>query len=95
MSLPILATDRVAAAFDLIEDGVNGFVIDSSHLAEGLYAKMAFLATHDDKLREFGQHARSAYLRTIQPETNLKSIDSALELAHDANSSASTCSRLP
>jgi glycosyltransferase involved in cell wall biosynthesis len=59
--LPLVVTDKVGCAPDLVEDGVNGFVVSSSS-AEQLGARIGELIDDVDERRRFGE----ASLRRIE-----------------------------
>jgi glycosyltransferase involved in cell wall biosynthesis len=54
--LPLVATDAVGAAADLIEDGANGFVVPTGD-ADALRAALATLAANADLRATFGKHS--------------------------------------
>jgi glycosyltransferase involved in cell wall biosynthesis len=56
--LPVIVTSRTGAA-DLVEDGVNGFVIAPRDV-DALCDRLKFLATHPERLREMGRAARAS-----------------------------------
>jgi glycosyltransferase involved in cell wall biosynthesis len=63
--LPVIVTSRTGAA-DLVEDGVNGFVIPPRDV-EALADRLQFLAAHPERLGEMGRAARAA-AATLTPQ---------------------------
>jgi glycosyltransferase involved in cell wall biosynthesis len=55
--LPIIATDRVGATADLVENGENGFVVESGD-AEGAASSLAYLAENPEVRARFGNRSR-------------------------------------
>jgi len=67
MSLPIITTDRVGAAPDLVDDNKSGFIVKSGDVA-GLSAKLSLLLS-DRKLRnEFSARSRDVFEKYHQPQ---------------------------
>jgi glycosyltransferase involved in cell wall biosynthesis len=54
--LPIIASRQTGAAFDLVEDNGNGFLLDCEDV-EGFAAKMQFFVEHFDRIKPFGQRS--------------------------------------
>ncbi|MEW6428832.1 MAG: glycosyltransferase family 4 protein [Thermodesulfobacteriota bacterium] len=67
MSLPIVATDRVGAAADLVEEGVNGFVVPAGD-REALADRIACLLEDEGKLQSFALASRRVFERYHRPE---------------------------
>jgi glycosyltransferase involved in cell wall biosynthesis len=74
MGLPLIVSDRVPSAFELIENEVNGFIVNSDHLEASLYNAMKFFLDNSDKLEEFGRKSRQMYEKFNHPETMVNSI---------------------
>ncbi|MBU1695359.1 MAG: glycosyltransferase [Verrucomicrobia bacterium] len=55
--LPVLSTDAVGAALDLVQDGVNGFILARDD-EQGFYEKMKFFAGQPDRITAFGTRSR-------------------------------------
>ena len=60
--LPIIATERVGATADLVEEGENGFVVESGD-AEGAASSLAYLAENLDVRARFGSRSRELIQR--------------------------------
>jgi glycosyltransferase involved in cell wall biosynthesis len=56
--LPILCSDAVGAGHDLIDEGVNGFRFKTGN-ADDLFAKMHYVASHPEKIGEWGAASRA------------------------------------
>jgi glycosyltransferase involved in cell wall biosynthesis len=55
--LPIISSDAVGAALDLVKDGVNGFLVARDD-EDGLYEKMKFLAGRPDRIAALGARSK-------------------------------------
>ncbi len=80
MSLPIISTDRVASAFDLIENSHNGFLLASSNLDDELVSAMTYLVDHRELLPAFGRYSRQRFEQFVNPATNVASIKTLIEM---------------
>ncbi len=78
MGLPIIVSDRVPSAFELIENNRNGMILDSDNLELNLYNAMKFFIDNRDKVDEFGRKSREMYEKFNNPEQMVYSIDSVL-----------------
>lgn len=65
--LPVLTTDAVGAAYDLVEDGVNGRVVPAG-IADSLEAALAWYLEDATRLTEASKNAMQR-LPELQPET--------------------------
>ncbi len=52
--LPVIATSKTGAAYTLIENGTNGYVVDESD-TDGIILRCEFLLKHEQVRREFGE----------------------------------------
>jgi glycosyltransferase involved in cell wall biosynthesis len=75
MSKPIVTTDRVASAFDLVAPGVNGYLLDSGTLADGLLDALRFFCENPRQISTFGRESRKRYESVISPERTLRSLE--------------------
>jgi glycosyltransferase involved in cell wall biosynthesis len=66
MSLPIITTDRVGAAPDLVHDGESGYIVPAGDI-EVLAARIELLMSDDDKLRRFALATREVFEAYHQP----------------------------
>lgn len=57
--MPVIASRAIGAAEALIQDGVNGFLLDSPQDEAGFLRQMEFFAVHRDRLRGFVDRARA------------------------------------
>lgn len=55
-SRPVVASDRVGCAIDLIKDGENGFIFESGDI-QGLLAKLSLLRNNEMSLKTMGGNA--------------------------------------
>ena len=78
MGLPLLVSDRVPSAFELIENNRNGMILDSDRLELNLYNAMRFFIDNRDKVDEFGRKSREIYEKFNDPEKMVSSINSVL-----------------
>jgi glycosyltransferase involved in cell wall biosynthesis len=70
--LPVIATRQTGAAYDLIEEGKNGFLVDAGNEDE-LCQRIVWFAHHRDEIRELGANARNK-ARTLTPEWGAEEI---------------------
>ncbi len=66
MGLPLVVSDRVPSAFELIEDRKNGFILDSDNLDANLYDAMKFFSGQQGKGRRIRPQIEGN-VRKIQP----------------------------
>jgi poly(glycerol-phosphate) alpha-glucosyltransferase len=57
--MPVIGSKNVGAAEELIQDGVNGFLLDDSTDVDAFVKKMGFFADHRDQMPEFIRAARN------------------------------------
>jgi glycosyltransferase involved in cell wall biosynthesis len=77
MSRPVIATDAVAAAYDLVEDGVTGFRVRAAD-EEQLAARMVELAQDPERARAMGVEARKR-IELVTPATQAEGFGRALK----------------
>jgi len=73
--LPIIASDRVPSAYELVENNENGFIIDSDNIQDELINKITFFANNSLKIRDFGRKSRIRYEKYNQPIKIVNSIN--------------------
>jgi len=56
--MPVIASRAIGAAEELVQDGVNGFLLDSPYDEDGYLRSMEFFAQHPDRLPDFVTQAR-------------------------------------
>jgi len=64
--LPVIATRQTGAAYDLLEEGKNGFLVDAENEHE-LSERMVWFAQHREEIAGFGASARDK-ARHLTPE---------------------------
>lgn len=79
MSLPIIASDRVASAFDIVDNGVNGFLVRADHLEYDLYEAMCFFLNNPSVIQSFGSQSRNSYERVVNPQQNVETLRYVIE----------------
>jgi len=77
MELPLIVSDRVPSAFELIENNRNGMILDSDDLELNLYNAMKFFLENREKVGEFGKKSREMYEKFNNPEKLVNSIRAA------------------
>ncbi len=82
--LPAIVSSEVGAAHDLVEDGVNGFVVDPDD-SEGLERKMRIFADQPRLIEQYGRLARARAAR-LTPEWGAQQL---FEILLDLNRIAS------
>lgn len=83
LSTAILASDRVAAAFDIIEPGVSGFLLRSADLENDLRRALEHLCDHRDEVESFGREARRRYELTVDADRTVASIHELIDRGRD------------
>ena len=78
MGLPLIVSDRVSSAFDLIKNYENGIIVNSDELEENLFQAMKFFLDNREKIKTFGAKSREMYERFNRPEIIVESINSAM-----------------
>jgi glycosyltransferase involved in cell wall biosynthesis len=79
----VIASDRVASAFDLIVDGESGFLVDSSDLQRGLESALRVFCEDPTAAARFGERSRRRYEEFVDPLTNVASLDALLRRARE------------
>jgi len=59
--LPVIATRQTGAAYDLVEDEQNGFLVDAEDVI-GLAQRIAWFANQPKEIENFGNRARAAVI---------------------------------
>ena len=73
LAKPVIVTDRIVAARELVEDGRNGFIVDPDSV-EDLTGKLALLSRNPALARELGRWAqRLAWL--YSPERIIRGLE--------------------
>lgn len=78
VGLPLIVSDRVSSAFDLIKNYENGIIVNSDDLEENLFQAMKFFLDNREKIKTFGAKSREIYERFNRPEIIVESINSAM-----------------
>ena len=64
--LPVIATRQTGAAYDLVEEGKNGFLVEADD-EDQLYDRIVWFSEHQELIPGFGERARSS-ASTLTPE---------------------------
>ncbi len=78
MSLPIIATDRVPSAFDVVRDGESGFLLRSPDLKKGLFEAMRFFTRQPGLIGAFGERSRRRYEQFVSPRRTVQAVREAI-----------------
>ena len=78
MGLPIVATDRVAAAADLVRDGWNGYVVKAGDV-NNLGERIAEILSDEELQMKFAQNSRKVFEDYQNPQ---RTIDGILRLTN-------------
>ena len=81
MEKALIATDRVAAAFDLIVEGENGFLVPVARLEPGLAEAMARFVDRPELARRFGVASRRRYEAFVDARLNVASLNEIIARA--------------
>jgi glycosyltransferase involved in cell wall biosynthesis len=77
MSLPIITTDRVGSAPDLVVDGENGYIVSAGDIDQ-LSSRMKDLLCDDHKRRRFAASSRQVFEKYHQPSQITQNIWEAI-----------------
>ncbi len=81
MGKAIIATDRVAAAFDIVSVGENGFRVPVADLEPGLVAAMARFVDEPGLAARFGAVSRRRFEEFVDARLNVASLEQAIARA--------------
>lgn len=81
MRLAIIASDRIPAAFDLVENNVNGFLLDARRIEEQLVPAMARFVDHPDVLDGFAAASRRKYDAFADPAALVAGLNQIIDRA--------------
>lgn len=73
-STPIIASDRVGSAFDIVDHGVSGFLLRSNRLEGELRQALVFFCRNRKAVESFGQEARRRYELTVSADQTVASV---------------------
>ena len=79
MSLPIIATDRVASAFELVKNEYNGFIVNSDNIEDNLFNAMKCFVLHRKKMEEYRTNSRKMYEQYNNKQKIINSIHSIIQ----------------
>lgn len=79
LSIPIITTDRVGSAPDLVHNGVNGFIVEAGNIDQ-LADKIELLMTDDEMRHQFSAASRNVFEQYHQPSIIA---DTLWEAMHD------------
>ena len=80
LSKPIIATDAVGAAYDLIKDGVNGFIVQERNVRE-LYLSMKKIISDEDMATRMGEFSRALINEKFSYDNMLFGFKKAIKFA--------------
>ena len=78
--LPIITTNAVGAAFDLVKDGYNGFIVKNNN-AEDLYKALIKILSNHDMAKKMGERSRGIFEEFNDYDKMFNGIDDALKYA--------------
>ena len=79
-SLPVITTDAVGAAFDLVKNGYNGFIVKNNNV-EYLYSALMKILSNPNMAKKMGQRSREIFKEFNDYNKMFKGIDEALKYA--------------
>ena len=74
--LPIITTDCVGAAADLVVEGENGFIVPADDV-ESFQEKMRYFAEHPEQIQQFGERSRELVQR-FSPDNGVRLLMNAI-----------------
>ena len=80
MALPVIATDAVGSAQDLIQNGINGYIVKNKSVDE-LFNAMKKIIENDDLRERMGKESRKIFERYNDHDKSLKALNDAVEHA--------------
>ncbi|MGZ7210406.1 MAG: glycosyltransferase family 4 protein [Methanobacterium sp.] len=78
---PVVATDAVGAAFDMIENGKNGFIVPEKDL-ESLYKSMKEILSNQDLKKTMGQRSKKIIEERFQYKNMVDGFKEAINYLH-------------
>jgi glycosyltransferase involved in cell wall biosynthesis len=75
MAKPIIASDRVASARDVVIDGDNGFLVSSERLEDGLATAMRRFVESPELLARCSDRSRRRFEQFLDPAVNIASVN--------------------
>jgi len=79
MSKPIITTDRVASAYDIIDNGRNGFRVPTENLEDELYKAMRYFVDHPESIEKFGAVSRRRFIEFVDATPNIAGLNHIIE----------------
>lgn len=79
MAKPIITTDRVASAFDVVDDGRTGFRVPTDSLEAELVRAVQFFVDNPETVAPFGEAARRRFVEFVDPQCNVTSVRTILD----------------
>jgi glycosyltransferase involved in cell wall biosynthesis len=79
MRMPIVVTDRIPAGFDLVEHGVNGYLLDADRVEAQLGAALIPFIDTPELIQKFGAHSRSHYEAYADPAGNIDTVNRVID----------------
>jgi glycosyltransferase involved in cell wall biosynthesis len=86
--LPIIVSTQTGAAHDLVEEGVNGFLLNCEEI-DRWAERMAWCLEHRDRLASMGEASR----RMVEPFSNVAGAARVAEFTHALLHPASNATR--
>jgi len=79
---PIVTTDAVGAAYDLVEDGYNGYVVENKDV-RGLYEALHKILSNPELAKVMGENSRKIFEEKNDHEKMLETFVSAINYVHN------------
>lgn len=83
LSMPVVASDRVASTFDVVTDGVSGFLLRSEVLEDDLVRALEFFCRDRAAIEVFGSQARARFEETVDVDRSVASIHRLMQRAEE------------
>ncbi len=81
MGMPIIATDRIPAAFDIVETGRNGYLLPAERLVAELPGALRSFVDAPELVARYGRESRRRYEVFADPTLNITALERVITCA--------------
>lgn len=74
MRMPIVGTDRIPSCFDIIDDGVNGYLLPAEAVESRLFDALVPFVDRPELIGQFGSAARRKFEQFADPALTIETL---------------------